>query len=87
MYRLLLVTALLIVLYFLLRQILRGIRQPHIDERGPSIDHDQMVLDQVCQTFVPRRTALTKEIGGQLHYFCSNACLTAFEKRQSTSPT
>lgn len=87
MYRLLLITALLIVLYFLVRQIVRGIKHPPIDDRGSSIDHDQMVLDQVCQTFVPRRTALAKEIGGQLYYFCSNTCLTTFEKRQSGGPT
>lgn len=87
MYRILLVTALLVVLYFLVRQIVRRIKHPPIDDRGTSIHHDQMVLDEVCQTFVPRRTALAKEIGGRLYYFCSSTCLTAFETRHSSPPT
>lgn len=83
MYRLLLVSVLLVILYFLLRQIFRGMRRPTIDDRGMSVDQDQMVLDPACQTFIPRRTALIKTIGGQTHYFCSNECMTTFENRRS----
>lgn len=86
MYRLLLVSVLLVILYFLLRQIFRGIRRSTIDDRGTSVDPDQMVLDPTCQTFIPRRTALTKTIGGQTHYFCSSECMTTFENRRSDPP-
>ncbi|MCA1959084.1 MAG: hypothetical protein LDL14_11225 [Nitrospira sp.] len=45
-----------------------------------------MVLDPACQTFIPRRTALTKTIDGQAHYFCSSECMTSFENRRSGHP-
>ncbi|MCS6897206.1 MAG: hypothetical protein NZM29_04470 [Nitrospira sp.] len=87
MYRILLVSVLLIVLYLLLRQILRTVKQSTIDDRGTSVDQDQMVLDPMCQTFVPRRIALIRTIGGKTHYFCSKECMAAFENRGLDSST
>lgn len=84
MYRIFLVLALLTVLYFLLRQAMRGFRSGNVDDRGTSIDQDQMVEDPVCHTFVPRRAAVTRKIGGQTHCFCSNQCATAFQDTNRT---
>jgi YHS domain-containing protein len=35
--------------------------------------------DPVCGMKVDRQTAITKEFGGRIFYFCSNHCLHAFE--------
>jgi uncharacterized protein len=37
------------------------------------------VTDPVCGMTVDRDKAVTKELGGQTYYFCSNHCLRAFE--------
>jgi YHS domain-containing protein len=83
MYRLLLISALLVVLYFLLRRAVLGFKNGNVDDRGTSVDQDQMVEDPVCHTFVPRRTAVIEEIGGQTYCFCSRQCAAAFQSRQN----
>ena len=82
MYRLLLVLALLIVLFILVKRVVRELRARHA---APSLtsDPDQMVQDPNCRTFVPRRAAVVERIGGQSYCFCSRACATAFEKQLS----
>jgi YHS domain-containing protein len=84
MYRLLLISALVIVLYFLLRQAARGFKKNReVDGRGSSLDQDQMIEDPVCHTFVPRRTAVVKEISGRTYCFCSKECAAAFQSQQA----
>lgn len=83
MYRLLLVIALLVVLYFLLRRAFQGFKNGYMDGRGTSVDQDQMVEDPVCHTFVPHRAAVIEKVGGQTYYFCSTQCATVFKNRQA----
>jgi YHS domain-containing protein len=83
MYRILLISTLLVVLYFLLRQAVRGFKSRNVDGRGTSLDQDQMVEDPVCHTFVPRRTAVIEQVGGQTYCFCSRQCAAAFHSRQT----
>lgn len=83
MYRLLLIIALLTVLYFLLRQVIRGFRNKDVGDRGTYVDQDQMVEDPVCHTFVPRRNAVIETVSGQTHCFCSKQCAAAFQNRQA----
>ena len=83
MYRILLITGLLTVLYLMLRQAFRGFKNRNLDDRGVSVDQDQMVQDPVCHTFVPRRIAFSENIGGQAYCFCSRECAEAFQKQQS----
>ena len=84
MYRFLLILGLLVILYFLLRRALRDFRQRQLDDRGTSVDQDQMVQDPVCRTFVPRKIAFVKRIGGQTYCFCSRDCAAEFQKQQSS---
>ncbi len=88
MYRLFLVIFLLIVLYFLFRQIFRGFRNPNRDVRGnspSSVDRheelDQMIEDPACHTFVPKQIAVIEVIGGQEYCFCSKECALAFRSQ------
>jgi YHS domain-containing protein len=83
MYRLLLILAVFFILYILLRQAIRGFKQQNVDDRGTSVDQDQMVQDPVCHTFIPRRMAVIERIGGQTYCFCSKECATAFQKQQT----
>lgn len=83
MYRFLLILGLLVILYFLLRRAVRDFKQRHLDDQGGSLDHDHMVQDPVCRTFVPRKIAFVERIGGQTYCFCSRDCAEAFQKQQS----
>lgn len=88
MYRLFLIILLLVVLYFLLRQMFRGVTGPTRDDRSISADsaerhkeQDQMVEDPVCHTFVPRRIAVIEQVGGQTYCFCSKECAVTFRSQ------
>jgi YHS domain-containing protein len=83
MYRFLLISGLLVVLYFLLRQAVRSFKNKEIGDGGASVDHGQMVEDPECHTFVPRNTAVIERIDGQTYCFCSKQCAIAFQNRQA----
>jgi YHS domain-containing protein len=83
MYRILLITALLVVLYLLLRQAVRGFKNKEVRDRGTPVDQDQMVEDPVCHTFVPRRNAVIETVSGQTYCFCSKECAVEFQNRQA----
>ena len=40
---------------------------------------DELVKDPVCETYVPRRTAIARSVGPVTHYFCSAACAEKFK--------
>ena len=82
MYRLLLISGLLVVLYVLLRQVVRGFKNKEIGDGGASVDHGQMVEDPECHIFVPRSTAVIEKIDGQTYCFCSKQCAVAFQNRR-----
>jgi len=37
------------------------------------------VKDPVCETYVPRRTAVVRTAGSATYYFCSPACAAKFK--------
>jgi YHS domain-containing protein len=88
MYRLFLIIFLLIILYFLFRQMFRGFRSPNRDIRGKSAEGadrqeelDEMIEDPVCHTFVPKRIAVIEEMGGREYWFCSKECAVTFRSQ------
>jgi len=88
MYRLFLIIFLLVVLYFLLRQMFRSVTGPSRVDRSISSDsaerdkeQDQMVEDPVCHTFVPKRIAVIEQMGGQTYCFCSKECAVTFRSQ------
>ncbi len=40
---------------------------------------DEMVQDPICKTYIPRRDAQKRAIGGNDYFFCSNECASKFE--------
>jgi YHS domain-containing protein len=83
MYRILLILGLLVVLVLLVRRAIREFKHRNLDDRGVSVDQDQMVQDPVCRTFVARKIAVREIIGGQAYCFCSRQCAAEFQKQQS----
>ena len=41
---------------------------------------DEMVQDPLCETYVPKREAVKRTIGGETLFFCSSTCADKFEK-------
>jgi YHS domain-containing protein len=84
MYRLILISLLLTILYYLLRHMFRGFKTQIPDSHGnsstqkPVDEQDQMIQDPVCHIFVPRRIALIELIEGQEYCFCSKECAGKF---------
>lgn len=83
MYRLIIVLALLIVVYFLARNLIRQLTGAGRRDEALA-DKSQMVQDPVCRTYVPRGTAVSATIGGQTYYFCSRDCAKTFQHQLSS---
>ncbi len=45
-----------------------------------STEPDVLVQDPMCQTFIPRKEALTMEKDGKVYFFCSEGCLKRFQR-------
>ncbi|MBI3030053.1 MAG: YHS domain-containing protein [Candidatus Rokubacteria bacterium] len=46
----------------------------------PRAIRDELVKDPVCQTYVLRSRAVSREAGGTTHYFCSRECAERFSE-------
>jgi YHS domain-containing protein len=42
---------------------------------------DELVKDPVCETYIPRRKAITRGSGPDTRYFCSAACADRYAAR------
>ncbi len=92
--RFILFIALLVFLYFLLKNIFKPSDMSR-DKRGrtpydsrnykgqaPPIT-DELVQDPVCGTYCPKREALKYRKGGTTYYFCSEECRRKFKKKRT----
>ena len=43
---------------------------------------DEMVQDPNCLTYIPKSGAIRKSVGGETHFFCSQACVDAFQRKK-----
>ncbi|HET7319919.1 MAG TPA: hypothetical protein VFK23_12335 [Nitrospirota bacterium] len=85
MIRVLLFIAFLIVVYYVMKTVLRAaVRGYHDDEeqRRARLKGEEMVLDPECRTYVVKGRAITRRIDGQLHSFCSEACAKQYEDKK-----
>lgn len=44
-------------------------------------DHEDMVHDEVCDTYIPVSSAISVESNGKSLYFCSEACREKFSSK------
>jgi YHS domain-containing protein len=86
MMRGLLFIAFLVLVYYVLKTVLRAAVRGYHDEdrRRPRLMGEDMVLDPECRTYVLKERAVTRRIGGQLHSFCSEACAKQYEEKKRT---
>ena len=42
---------------------------------------DELVKDPVCETYIPRRKAISRGSGSETRYFCSAACADRYAAR------
>jgi YHS domain-containing protein len=57
----------------------RGAARPRPTRRGRGLD--ELVKDPVCETYIPRRKAISRGSGPALQYFCSAACADKYATR------
>jgi len=81
--RLLLLLGALFVLYVLVKGLIAFValsvpRRKRQEQLG-----GEMVQDPVCETYIVRSSAMSKEANGNTVYFCSQSCARAYEKRKT----
>jgi YHS domain-containing protein len=59
-------------------------QQPPPAARRPTVEAGgELKRDPVCGTFISTATALQKKAGGEVYYFCSEACREKFSPKKS----
>jgi uncharacterized protein len=74
MSRLILIVILLLLLYSILHYLIKDIpvRRKKLNRES---EPEELVQDPYCQTYIPKRSAVKKKIGGRLLYFCNQECV------------
>ena len=82
MLRVFVLAVLAVLIYLLLRAtiagFLGGFRGQVRGGTSPAA-RQELVKDPVCETYVPRRSALARTAGPVTYYFCSPACAATFK--------
>jgi YHS domain-containing protein len=64
------------VLHFLMRDIIS--RTKKTDSRDEA---EELVQDPSCQTYIPKRSALKKNVAGRVLYFCGQECMERYFRK------
>jgi uncharacterized protein len=72
--RLILFVFLLLLLYIILHHLTKYISVQRKKLNRES-EPEELVQDPHCQTYIPKKSALKKRIGGELLYFCNQGCM------------
>jgi len=83
MWRLIVLSILLVIVYFLVRSAVRGFlgkrKNPApIESTGPT---SEMVQDPICGMFVSREGAYFIRNADRTHFFCSESCRDTYQKK------
>ena len=79
--RFLLLAVLAFLIFLVLRAAIAGFLAGMRGDRGRIRDRplrDELVKDPVCETYVPRRSAVARRVGSVTYYFCSATCAAKF---------
>ncbi len=74
-----------VVAGWLISRLIRGATRPTAPGRGQTRREGEMVRDRVCNTFLPRSSALVERVGRETHYFCSESCRIRFLGSQTAA--
>lgn len=69
------------IIAYLLYRALKSLftKSKGIKKGGSGAIIDEMVQDPYCETYIPRKDAIKKVVGGQEYFFCSDECASKFE--------
>lgn len=67
-----------LLLYLLLRPILRALWGAGSSRRPQDLPQEVLVKDPACDTYILRSEALTRRIRGREYFFCSPECAARF---------
>ncbi len=81
--RLVIVVIMLVVVYYLGKQVVRMLRGSgqSTDKPGAISAGMDLTQDPVCLTYVSKEKAISSHRDGETHYFCSEDCASEFENR------
>ena len=89
MVRLILFSALFLILYYVIKGFLKGLKSRKVLKTGskqagkqPPIT-DELVQDPVCGVYCPKRDALSLKRQGKTYYFCSEKCRKEFREKKN----
>lgn len=89
MIRFLALAVLAILVYLLLRAVatafVAGLRGSARADGARRALRDELVRDPVCETYIPRRAAVTRTAGRATYHFCSAACAEKFRVPSETA--
>lgn len=84
MLRFVALTVIAFLIFLILRasvaSLIAGLRGSARPPAGRPALRDELVKDPVCETYIPRRKAIARSIGGATNYFCSVACADRFSR-------
>ena len=90
MARFILFSALFLVLYYVIKSFLRGLKSRKVLKTGskrageqPPPITDELVQDPVCGVYCPKRDALPLNRQGKTYYFCSDKCRQEFRDQKN----
>ena len=80
MLRFILFIILFLIFFYILRLLIRDMlsMRKKVNRRS---EPEELVQDPYCQTYIPKRSAMKKKIGGRLYYFCNQECLKKYVKK------
>ena len=80
--RYILLTVVLLALFLVVRAALRSLfGGSPAEEKKSRLPGDEMVLDPECRTYVVKRRAVSRRIGDNVCYFCSEACAKQYAEK------
>ena len=76
--------------YFLIRGLIQTFMGVHQRKQKPDparFQGAEMVLDPVCESYIPKEGALSEVIRGDTYFFCSPECARQFKKAKLSEKT
>jgi uncharacterized protein len=83
MFKLLIYILIFFVAYQLIKKALGGKPPAKNHYKTRDIQGEDMVRDPTCNTYIPKDNALSAHAGGEVYYFCSEACRSAFKEKNA----
>jgi uncharacterized protein len=83
MIRLLLSVLLLLLLSAILHYLIKDVFTQR-KKLNRELEPEELIQDPCCQTYIPKRTAVRKRVGGKEYYFCNKECLRKFLEKKAS---